>query len=218
MIHPIENRYGSPQMRQIFDEEKKLEFQLKVEAVLAESLAELGKIPPEAAKEISEKANLRYVRLERVKEIEAETRHDIMALVKALTEASGEAGKYVHLTATSYDIVDTAQALQIKEAMAILLAGGQKLLASLILVAEKYQTLVMVGRTHGQHAIPITLGFKFANYCDKIGDDLKRLSADQKYIAGKFSGAVGNCAAQEIYGLCDDLEQKIMGKIVSCCG
>lgn len=213
MIHPIENRYGSPQMRQIFDEEKKLEFQLKVEAVLAESLAELGKIPPEAAKEISEKANLRYVRLERVKEIEAETRHDIMALVKALTEASGEAGKYVHLTATSYDIVDTAQALQIKEAMAILLAGGQKLLASLILVAEKYQTLIMVGRTHGQHAIPITLGFKFANYCDKIGDDLKRLSVDQKYIAGKFSGAVGNCAAQEIYGLGDDLEQKIMGKL-----
>ncbi len=213
MIHPIENRYGSPQMRQIFDEERKLEFQLKVEAVLAESLAELGKIPPQAAKKISEKANLKHVRLERVKEIEAETRHDVMALVKALTEASGEAGKYVHLTATSYDIVDTAQALQIKEALAILLAGGRKLLASLILVAEKYQSLIMVGRTHGQHAIPITLGFKFANYCDKIGDDLKRLSADQKYVVGKFSGAVGNCAAQEIYGLGNDLEQKIMGKL-----
>ncbi len=213
MIHPIENRYGSPQMRQIFDEEKKLEFQLKVEAVLVEVLAELGKIPSEAAKEIITKASLEYIKLARVKEIEAETRHDIMALVKALTEVSGDAGKYVHLTATSYDIVDTAQALQIKEALSLLLDGGRKLLENCLAAAGKYQDLVMVGRTHGQHAIPITLGFKLANYCDKIGDDLVRLTDDRKYIMGKFSGAVGNYAAQEIYGLSDNFERMIMEKL-----
>ncbi len=210
MIHPIEYRYGSPEMRQIFSEEKKLEFQLKVEAVLAQSLADLGKIPVKAAQTISQKANIDFVKIERVKEIEAETKHDIMALAKALTEVSGDAGKYVHLTATSYDIVDTVQALQIKEAVEILLRKGKELLKNCLSVASKYQELIMVGRTHGQHAIPITLGFKFANYCDKIGDDLTRLSNDRQYIGGKFSGAVGNYAAQELYEVGEDLEQKIM--------
>lgn len=210
MIHPIEYRYGSSEMRRIFSEEKKLEFQLKVEAVLAESLADLGKIPVEAAQTIRERANIDFVKLERVKEIETETKHDIMALAKALTEVSGDAGKYVHLTATSYDIVDTVQALQTRDAVEILLQKGKELLKNCLSVATKYQELIMVGRTHGQHAIPITLGFKFANYCDKIGDDLMRLSNDHQYIGGKFSGAVGNYAAQELYGVGEDLERKIM--------
>ena len=125
MIHPIEYRYGSDRMRAIFDEGKKLELELKVEAALARALAELGVIPGEAAETIGQKANLNFVKLERVKQIEEETKHDLMAMVKALTEVCGEAGKYVHLTSTSYDIVDTAQALQIKEAMEILLEKGK---------------------------------------------------------------------------------------------
>ena len=80
-------------------------------------------------------------------------------------------------------------------------------------VCEKYQDLVMIGRTHGQHALPITLGFKFANFVDKIGDDLERLKEDEKYLYGKFSGAVGNYAAQKAFGLGDDFEKKIMGKL-----
>lgn len=213
MIHPIENRYGSKEMRAIFDEEKRLELQLRVEAALVEVLAELGQIPTEAAKKISQKANTECIKFERVKQIEEETRHDVMALVKALSEASGDAGKYVHLTATSYDIVDTAQALQIKQAMAILLEKGNELLRNNLAIAEEYKDLTQVGRTHGQHAIPITLGFKFANYADKIGNDLKRIKGNQEYICGKFSGAVGNYAAQEIYGLGQKLEQKIMAKL-----
>ena len=209
-VHPIDYRYGSKEMREIFDEEKKLEQQLRVEAALVEALADFGKIPQEAAKKISQKANTNFVKLERVKQREEETKHDIRALVKGLTEVCGDAGKYVHLTATSYDIVDTAQAIQIKEALEILLKKGKELLKNCLNISEKHKNLVMIGRTHGPHAIPITLGFKFANYTDKIGENLKRLKEDERYICGKFSGAVGNYAAQQIYNLDDELEQKVM--------
>ena len=213
MIHPIDYRYGSKEMREIFDEEKKLEYQLKVEAALSQALAELGKIPLKAAKEITRKASPKFVKLKRAKQIEKEIGHDVMALVKTLTEVCEEGGRYVHLTATSYDIVDTAQALQLKEAIEILLIKAKKLLKSCLAVSKKHKDLIMIGRTHGQHAIPITLGFKFANYADKIGEDLEKLKEDKKYVCGKFSGAVGNYAAQQVYHLGDKLEKKIMEKL-----
>ncbi len=213
-IHPIDYRYGSQEMRNVFDEEKKLEKMLLVEAALAETLSELGKIPKEDAEEITKKANTKVVKLERVKEIEKETKHDVMALVKALTEVCGDSGKYVHLTATSYDIVDTANALLLKDGLEILLKEGKDLLKTCLDISEKYKGLIMIGRTHGQHATPITLGFKFANYSNKLGENLIRLDYDIKnYILGKFSGAVGSYAAQKIYGLSDDLEIKIMERL-----
>jgi adenylosuccinate lyase len=213
-IHPIDYRYGSQEMRNVFDEEKKLEKMLLVEAALAETLSELGKIPKEDAEEITKKANTKVVKLERVKEIEKETKHDVMALVKALTEVCGDSGKYVHLTATSYDIVDTANALLLKDGLEILLKEGKDLLKTCLDISEKYKGLIMIGRTHGQHATPITLGFKFANYSNKLGENLIRLDYDIKnYILGKFSGAVGSYAAQKIYGLGDDLEIKIMERL-----
>lgn len=212
MIHPIDYRYGSVRMRSIFDEGKKLEQMLLVERVLADSLAELGAIPLAAAAEIG--GGAKRVTLERVKQIEEETHHDVMAVVKALTEQSGDSGKYVHLTATSYDIQDTAQALQLRDALAIVLEKGDKLLRSCVELSKKHRGLVMIGRTHGQHAIPITLGFKFANYSDKIGEDLLRLQVDsQQYVCGKFSGAVGTYSAQETYGVSEKLERLVMDKL-----
>lgn len=212
-IHPIDYRYGSREMREIFEEEKRLEYQLKVEAALAEVLADFGQISKKTAKTIKEKANLKFVKLARVREIEKEIKHDVMAMVRALTEVSGPAGKYVHLTATSYDIVDTALALQIKDALEILLKRGKELLNTCLESCQKYKDLVTIGRTHGQHAIPITLGFKFANFADKIGEDLKRLTGDKKYLLGKFSGAVGNYAAQKNFGLPEKFEKKIMERL-----
>lgn len=212
-IHPIDYRYGSKEMKELFEEEKRLEYQLRVEAVLAEALADFGKISKKTAEIIKEKANLKFVKLARVKEIEKEIKHDVMAMVKALTEVCGKAGKYVHLTATSYDIVDTAQALQIKSALEILFKKGRELLKTCLNICQKYKELIMIGRTHGQHAVPITLGFKFANYADKIGENLKRLSDDKKYISGKFSGAVGNYAAQKNFGLDEKFEKAIMEKL-----
>ena len=213
-IHPIDYRYGSQEMRDVFDEKKKLDNMLRVEAALAETLADFEKIPRESAEEIKRKANTNDVKLERVKEIEKETKHDVMAIVKALTEVCGEAGKYVHLTATSYDIVDTANALMLKDGLEILLNRGKDLLRTCLDISEKYKNLTMIGRTHGQHATPITLGFKFANYSNKLGEDLVRLEYDIKnYILGKFSGAVGSYASQELFGLGNELEIKVMEKL-----
>ncbi|HDH99320.1 MAG TPA: adenylosuccinate lyase [bacterium] len=212
-VHPIDYRYGSREMREIFEERRRLKYQLMVEGVLAETLAEFGKIPKKQAGIIKKRANLRYVKLERVKEIEKETRHDVVAMLKALGEVCGRASKYIHLTATSYDIVDTALALQVKDGLNLLLKKGKIALNSCLGFSQRYKKLVVIGRTHGQHALPITLGFKFASFADKLGEDLFRLKEDKKYLQGKFSGAVGTYASQKILGLNQNFEKAIMKKL-----
>ncbi len=194
-IHPIEYRYGSDEMRKIFEIENKLNLMLKVEAALAKAHAELGNIPKESAEEIEKKANTKFVKLSRVREIENEIKHDIMAMVKALSEVCGEHGKYVHLGATSYDIVDTANALQFKEALKILFKDLLKLEEILLNLAEKHKTTVAVGRTHGQHALPITYGLKFAIWAREVRRHIKRLKeVRERVLVGKMSGAVGTMA------------------------
>ncbi len=202
-------------MRELWEQEHRLGNYLKVEAALALSLAELGKIPKEAAQEISSKASPRFVTLERVAQIELETKHDLMAVIKALTEQCGEAGKFVHTTATSYDIVDTAQALQVRDSLQILFEKCCTLLEALLKQAEAHSQTVMAGRTHGQHALPITFGFKLANYAQKLGGDAENLKWDcQNLVQGKFSGAVGTYSAQKSFGVeGSELEQKIMLKL-----
>lgn len=209
MIHPIDERYGSDEMRTIFSGDARWKKMIEVEVALAKALAELGVIPKEGANGIQEGSG--KVSIKRIKEIEKETDHDVMAMVKALAEQCGEQGKYVHLTATSYDIVDNALALQLRDGMEIILGKADKLLKTCAGISEKYSDTVMVGRTHGQHATPITLGFKFANYTDKLGEDVKRLELDKKEcIRGKFSGAVGSYAAQAIYKIEEKLEKEVM--------
>jgi len=211
-VHPIDYRYGSPEIRSVFTEKNRVKKMLDVEVALVQALADMKKAPKSAAKEIAAKA--KKVKLERVKEIEKETKHDVMALVKALSEqCSPSTAKYVHLTATSYDIVDTAIALQVKEGLEILLNRGSKLLQTILDLAQKHKKTVMVGRTHGQHATPITLGFKLANYADKLGEDLTRLAMDQDFfVHGKFSGATGTYSSQKLYGV-TGLEEKVMEKL-----
>ncbi len=212
-VHPIDYRYGSREMREVFEESKRIQLQLQVEVALVKALADLGKIPQGAAKKIE--LGAKQVTTERVNELEKETNHDVMALVKALTEKSGDAGRYVHLTATSCDIVDTAISLQLKQATGILLQKSRKLLKVWLDLARKYEGTVMIGRTHGQHAIPITLGFKFANYADKLGNDILWTEEFYKHcLKGKFSGAVGSYAAQQVIGIDGGaLEEKICGRL-----
>ncbi|MFX1447810.1 MAG: lyase family protein, partial [Promethearchaeota archaeon] len=153
-INPIETRYRT-ELANLFTEDKKLEYWLKVEAVLAKAHAKLGNIPQVAAEEIYKKANLNYVKLKRVKEIDNEIHHDLMAMVKALSEqCEAFAGKYVHLGATSYDIEDTATALQLRDALLYIIKSLKKLLEAIIKIIEEKKQLVCIGRTHGQHAIP----------------------------------------------------------------
>ena len=120
-ILPIDTgRYGTPEMLKVYDEEARLQKLLDVEAALALAHAEVGNIPKKDAEKIAAMASTKYVKVERVKAIEKEIKHDIASLVRALSELCGPSGAYVHLGATSYDIVDTANALQLKDAMEII--------------------------------------------------------------------------------------------------
>jgi adenylosuccinate lyase len=195
-INPVETRYRT-EIADIFTEDKKLANWLKVEAVLAKAHAKLGNIPQDAADEISKKANLNYVKLNRVKEIDKEIHHDLMAMVKALSEqCKGDAGKYIHLGATSYDIEDTATALQLKEAISHIIKSLKKLIIALIKVIEDKKNLVCIGRTHGQHAIPTTYGMRFSVWAYELDRHIDRLKETLNRITfGKMSGAVGTMAS-----------------------
>ncbi|NJE48242.1 adenylosuccinate lyase [Thermococcus sp. 9N3] len=195
-VHPIDYRYGSEEMRRIWDEENKLQKLLDVEAALARAHAKLGNIPEESARVISERASTEWVKLERVKEIEAEIHHDIMAVVKALSEVCGEHGKYVHLGATSNDIIDTANALLIKESLELIERYLRELRDVLMKLAEEHRYTVCIGRTHGQHAVPTTYGMKFALWLDEVQRHLERLEELKKRVlVGKMRGAVGTAAS-----------------------
>ncbi|KYH42053.1 MAG: adenylosuccinate lyase [Candidatus Bathyarchaeota archaeon B26-1] len=195
-ILPIDTgRYGTPEMLEIFQEEKWVQRMLDVEAALAWAHGEVGDIPREAAEKIVEMASTKHVRVSRIKEIEKEIGHDVMALVKALAEVCGPSGAYVHLGATSYDIVDTARALQLRDAVDIILRKLDSLELILMKAAEKYKETIMIGRTHGQHALPITFGLKLAVWMREVSRHIERLNGCKKrLIVGKMSGAVGTQA------------------------
>jgi len=196
-VHPIEFRYFYPEMRQIFTEKAKLQKWLDVETALAWAHAQLGTIPLEAAEEIERKAKVELVKLERVKEIEDEIHHDLLAMVYALEEiCNGDAGKYIHLGATSYDIEDTALALQLREALAIIEDDLLRLLTVLLDQAEVHKGTVCIGRTHGQHALPMTYGMKFALWASEVARHLDRLEETRKRVlVGKMNGAIGTMAS-----------------------
>ncbi len=201
-IHPIDYRYGSEEMKRIWDEENKLQKLLDVEAALARAHAKLGNIPRESAEIIGERANTNWIKVERVKEIEEEIHHDIMAVVKALSEVCGEHGKYIHLGATSNDIIDTANALLIKESLEIVLKDLKELRTILKSLAKEHKYTVCIGRTHGQHAVPTTYGMKFAIWLDEIQRHIERIEeAKKRILVGQMSGAVGTMASFGEMGL-----------------
>lgn len=201
-IHPIDYRYGSGEMKRIWDEENKLQKLLDVEAALARAHAKLGNIPRESAEIIGERANTNWIKVERVKEIEEEIHHDIMAVVKALSEVCGEHGKYIHLGATSNDIIDTANALLIKESLGIVLKDLKELRTILKSLAKEHKYTVCIGRTHGQHAVPTTYGMKFAIWLDEIQRHIERIEeAKKRILVGQMSGAVGTMASFGEMGL-----------------
>jgi len=194
---PLDYRYGRPEMKQVFSEESRIQNQMYVEAALARAHASLGTISEADAAEITRVASLEVVSIDRIKEIESETRHDLMAMVKAMTEkCQGDAGKYVHLGATSNDIVDTATALQIKAAMEIILEDVENFIYTLAVVAKRERDTLEIGRTHAQFAIPITFGFKIAGYIAEMLRHRQRIiECMPRACAGKMAGAVGTGAA-----------------------
>lgn len=193
-IHPIEFRYGTPEMKAVWTEEAKLRKLLQVEAALARAEAEVGLVPREDAEAIA--ACVGRVDVERVRQIEDEISHDMMAVVLAYAEQCGEAGKWVHYGATSNDILDTGLALQLKDAMDILEEKLHRLKFALLEKADATKRLVTAGRTHGQLAVPTTYGLRFAIWAMEVARHEERLRQMRTRVAaGQMSGAVGTQAA-----------------------
>ena len=162
---------------------------LEVEITACEAMAELGQIPVEAAKNIREKAQFN---LERVKEIEKVTNHDIIAFLTNVAEYVGEDSKYIHKGLTSSDVKDTALGIMMKKSAELILEDLKNLRDVLKRQAKKYKHTVCIGRTHGIHAEPMTLGLKFALWYDEVCRDIERVEHAKKIVAvGKLSGAVG---------------------------
>lgn len=182
-------RYTNPEMGRIWTLQHEFEVMLEVEITACEAMAELGQIPVEAAKNIREKAQFN---LERVKEIEKVTNHDIIAFLTNVAEYVGEDSKYIHKGLTSSDVKDTALGIMMKKSAELILEDLKNLRDVLKRQAKKYKHTVCIGRTHGIHAEPMTLGLKFALWYDEVCRDIERVEHAKKVVAvGKLSGAVG---------------------------
>ncbi|PYT25733.1 MAG: adenylosuccinate lyase [Acidobacteria bacterium] len=190
-------RYTRPEMGRIWSDENKFAQWLEVELAASEALAELGEVPPEAARLLRLHAGFDAGR---IREIEEEVKHDVIAFTTSVAETMaaaghGEASRWFHYGLTSNDVVDTAQALQLKQASAILLEGLARLREVLKRRALEFQGTVQVGRTHGVHAEPVTFGLKLAIWYEEAGRNLERLRAAAEGLrVGKISGAVGTFA------------------------
>ncbi|QGA54958.1 adenylosuccinate lyase [Sulfolobus sp. E5-1-F] len=206
-ICPLEWRYGSNEMRKLFSREEILKTRIQVEIALLKALSKYGLVKEEDIQKV-EKASL-TIRPEEVDELESKIGHDVMAMVVLMAERSGDAGRYIHFGATSYDIVDTAYALIFRDAIRLVKKKVIEILEIMISLAIKYKDLVMVGRTHGQHALPITLGFKITNYIYEFSRSLERLNeVERRIVKGKMAGAVGTMAAWGNIGL--EIEENVM--------
>ena len=196
-VSPLDYRYGRPEAKEIWSREGRHSRQLEVERALVWAHCQLGRVSAEHYDMIADISDPGIVTADRVDEIEAETRHDIMALTKAMAEKAGEAAWCIHLGATSNDIVDSAVALQIKDSIKLQRQSLKTLLATLCDLAERERDTVMLGRIHGQAAVPITFGLKIAVFVDEFRRHLVRLDElESRAITGKFLGAVGTGAAQ----------------------
>lgn len=185
-------RYTLPEMGSIWTDENRLRKWLQIEVLACEAQARLGLIPEEALRQIQEKADFD---LDRVMEIENITHHDVIAFLTAVAEKVGDASKYIHMGMTSSDVLDTALALQMREAADLLLKKLYRLQEVLAAKAREYKFTLTIGRSHGIHAEPTTFGLKIALWHQEIGRHIERLKNSRENISvGMISGAVGTFA------------------------
>ncbi len=198
-------RYTRPEMGHIWSDENKFRTWLEVEVAATETLAEAGIVPQSAAEAIREKGDL----LTGINQIEAEVKHDVIAFTTAVAEKVGPESRWLHYGLTSNDVVDTAQALLVKQASAIIREDLKKLRDVLKRRALEFKDTPAIGRTHGIHAEPITFGLKLANWYSEIQRNIERfeMAAEQMRV-GKLSGAVGNAAHLE-----PEYEEKICQRL-----
>ena len=199
-------RYTRPEMGRIWSDENKFRCWLQVETAASLTLAEAGLVPQEAAQTIAERGDFD---VKRIHEIESEVKHDVIAFTTAVAEKVGPQARWLHYGLTSNDVVDTAQALQIKEASRIILEDLQKLKDVLARRAREFRHTPTIGRTHGIHAEPTTFGLKLANWYAETARNIARFerSAEEMRV-GKLSGAVGSFAHLE-----PEMEEKICRRL-----
>jgi len=186
------DRYTRPEMGKVWTEENKVQKWLDVELAALDALARFNYIPKDVPSKVRRKAGFNIAR---IREIEKTVQHDVIAFLTNLAEHVGPAGRYVHFGLTSSDILDTALALQLKDASGIVIRELKKLIAILRLKAKKHRFTLMAGRSHGVHAEPTTFGLKMALFYEEFRRDLRRLETAAKNVSfGKISGAVGTFA------------------------
>jgi len=199
-------RYTRPEMARIWSDENRFRTWLAVEVAATETLAAAGIVPKEAAKAIRERANFN---VERIFEIEAEVKHDVIAFTTAVAEIVGPHARWFHYGLTSNDVVDTAQALLIQQASSLIAGDLERLADVLERRAWEFKDTPMIGRTHGVHAEPITFGFKIANWYSETQRNIARFQAAAEDLrVGKFSGAVGTFAH-----LTPELEEQMCARL-----
>jgi adenylosuccinate lyase len=200
---PLEFRYGSNDMRAIFSRENIIKKMVEVELRLYKALEECGIVPKGYYEAFSKCVGSITVRPEEVDKREGVLGHDVVALLSILTDHCGDASRFLHYGATSNDVIDTVWGLLVRDALGLI---KKKLVSSIRLLmrlTREYKDLIMVGRTHGQHALPITLGFKLANYVYELTRSLERLvDVESRVVRGKMAGAVGTMAGWRGKGLC----------------
>ncbi len=186
-------RYSLPEMKRVWSEAGKYEKWLEIELAVVKAWARTGKVPADALKKIEENVKLD---IRRIKEIEKVTRHDMLAFIEGINEGLGSEARYIHLGLTSSDVKDTALAMQLKEAVELIIADLQKLHKELAEEASLHRDTVMIGRTHGVHGEPVTWGLKLAIWYEEIGRHLTRMERVKEMVStGKISGAVGTYAS-----------------------
>ena len=186
------SRYTLPEMGAIWEPKNKFDIWLKIEIAACEAWADLGEIPKEALKEIQKNADFN---IQRIDEIEKETRHDVIAFTTCLSEYIGPSSRYIHLGLTSSDVVDTAFGVQLKQASRLIIKKLDDFREVLKKQAQNYKNTITIGRSHGIHAEPTTFGIKLANWYSEVCRDLQRMKRARDIISiGKVSGAVGTFA------------------------
>ncbi len=199
-------RYTRPEMARIWADETRYGHWLEIEILACEALAKRGEVPKRAVQTIRKRARIDVARIEA---LEAEVRHDVIAFVTQVAETVGPEGRFLHLGLTSSDVLDTGFALQLRDAATLLLAGQDRLIAALGELARRHKKTLMIGRTHGMHAEPITFGLKALGWRAEAVRNRERLETAARAIAvGKISGAVGvfgNVAPEVERYVCDRL-------------
>jgi adenylosuccinate lyase len=195
--------YTTEEARRIFCDKYRYQRWLEIEAALASAQVDLGIIPEWAATAINEKAHIRYLDMEAIQEGIKKTSHSLLPLLEALRQAcEGDAGQFIHFGATTQDIEDTAQVLEMRDVMAIVERDLRSIVLLITDLAEQYKDLVTTGRTHAQHALPMTLGLKMAVWLDEVWRNYERLMAcKERVLVSQLFGGVGTMGAFAEKGL-----------------